>query len=135
VFVDSNVFLEVELAQEHGDAAKNFLRKIQKGLLNAYTSEFHVDSVVIVMENYGATWRDIAVFLTSLIQYRGLTIYPLTVYDKIKATELMRSWNLDFDDALAAYIIKKLGLKTIVSYDTDFDKVPWLKRLTPEDLL
>ncbi len=135
MFVDSNIFLEVELAQEHGDAAKSFLKKIQKGSLSAYTSEFHVDSVVVVMENYGATWRDIAVFLTSLIQYRGLTIYPLTVYDKIKATELMRDWNLDFDDALAAYVAKKLGLKTIVSYDADFDKIPWLERLTPEDLL
>ncbi len=135
MFIDSNIFLEVELAQEHGEAAKSFLRKVQTGSLNAYTSEFHVDNVVIVMENYGATWRDIAIFLTSLIQYRGLTIYPLTVYDKIKATELMRDWNLDYDDALAAYIAKKLGLKIVVSYDTDFDKIPWLERLTPEDFL
>jgi len=134
MFVDSSIFLEVELAQEHGEASKRFLKRVQKGELNAYTTNFHLDNIVIVMERYGRSWRDIAVFLTSLLQYKGLSIYPLTIYDRIKAAEIMREENLDFDDALAAYVMKKLGLKVIVSYDTDFDKVSWIKRKTPEDL-
>jgi len=55
------------------------------------------------------------------------------VYDKIKATEIMRDEGLDYDDALAAYVIKKLDLGVIVSYDSHFDKVSWLERKTPED--
>ncbi len=134
LFIDSNIFLEVELAQEHGVPAKNFLKAVQSGRLDAYTTDFHIDNVVIVMENYGKSWRDIAVFLTSLLQYRGLSIYHLTIYDKIEATEVMRDEGLDFDDALAVRTMKKLNIKVIVSYDKDFDRVKWVKRKTPEDL-
>jgi len=135
MFIDSNIFLEVELAQEHGRASKEFLKMVQRGDIKAFTTNFHIDNVVIIMENYGKSWKEIAIFLTSLLQYRGLTVYPLTVYDKIKATEIMRDEELDFDDALAAYVVKKLGLKVVVSYDSDFDRVNWLERKIPEDFL
>ena len=135
MFVDSNIFLEVQLAQKHSETSKKFLKMVQSGRLKAYTTDFHLDNVVIVMEKYGKSWKDIAVFLTSLLQYKGLTIYPLMVYDKIKATEIMRDEGLDFDDALAAYVAKKLNLKVIVSYDSHFDKIKWLKRKTPEDFI
>ena len=135
MFIDSNIFLEVQLAQKHGEASKKFLKMVQTGGLNAYTTDFHLDNVVTVMENYGKSWRDIAVFLTSILQYKGLTIYPLMIYDKIKATEIMRDEGLDFDDALTAYVARKLNLKVIVSYDSHFDKVQWLKRKTPEDFI
>lgn len=135
MFIDSNIFLEVELAQKHGEASKKFLKMVQTGKVKAYTTDFHLDNVIIVMENYGKSWREIAIFLASLLQYRGLTIYPLMIYGKIKATEIMREENLDFDDSLAVYVVKKLNLKTVVSYDSDFDKVRWLERKVPEDLV
>lgn len=135
MFIDSNIFLEVQLAQEHSEASKKFLKMVQNGRLNAYITNFHIDNIVIVMENYKKSWKDIAIFLTSLLQYKGLTIYPLMIYDKIKATEIMRDEKLGFDDALAAYVARKFNLKIIVSYDSHFDKVHWLKRKTPEDFL
>ena len=135
MFVDSNIFLEVQLAQKHSETSKKFLKMVQSGRLKAYTTDFHLDNVVIVMEKYGKSWKDIAVFLTSLLQYKGLTIYPLMVYDKIKATEIMRDEGLDFDDALAVYLAKRLNLKIIVSYDSHFDKIDWLKRKIPEDFI
>ena len=135
MFVDSNIFLEVQLAQKHSETSKKFLKMVQTGRLKAYTTDFHLDNVVIVMEKYGKSWRDIAIFLTSLLQYKGLTIYPLMIYDKIKTTEIMRDVGLDFDDALAVYLAKRLNLKIIVSYDSHFDKIDWLKRKTPEDFI
>jgi len=135
MFVDSNIFLEVQLAQKHSETSKKFLKMVQTGRLKAYTTDFHLDNVVIVMEKYGKSWRDIAIFLTSLLQYKGLTIYPLMIYDKIKTTEIMRDEGLDFDDALAVYLAKRLNLKVIVSYDSHFDKIDWLKRKTPEDFI
>lgn len=135
MFVDSNIFLEVQLAQKHSETSKKFLKMVQSGRLKAYTTDFHLDNVVIVMEKYGKSWRDIAIFLTSLLQYKGLTIYPLMIYDKIKTTEIMRDEGLDFDDALAVYLAKRLNLKVIVSYDSHFDKIDWLKRKTPEDFI
>ncbi|MBI3023345.1 MAG: type II toxin-antitoxin system VapC family toxin [Thaumarchaeota archaeon] len=133
MLVDSNIFLEVELAQERGQVSRKFLSMLSKGEEKAFTTEFHLDNVTIVMENYGRGWRDIAVFLTSIIQYEGLKIYPLSILDKIGAASVMREEGLDFDDALLAYAAKKENSKTIVSYDQDFDRVSWLTRREPED--
>jgi len=30
MFIDSNIFLEVELAQEHGEASRKFLKMVRK---------------------------------------------------------------------------------------------------------
>ncbi len=47
----------------------------------------------------------------------------------------MRDYGLKFDDALAVQALKELSVDTIISYDTDFNSVGWVKRQTPEDLL
>ena len=54
------------------------------------------------------------------------------------ALELMRdsSGELNFNDALIALACRERELPAIASFDTDFDQVPWLKRIaTPEDVL
>ena len=47
----------------------------------------------------------------------------------------MKSYGLDFDDALALQIMKEKGIHNIISYDKDFDKIPNIKRIEPENLL
>lgn len=43
---------------------------------------------------------------------------------------------LNFHDGLIALGCRELGIKWIASFDTDFDSVPWLKRVsTPNDLI
>jgi len=135
MLLDSNVFLEVELAEQHADACKRFLGKVRDGIIKSAITDFHVDSVVVVMENYGKDWRELALFLASLLRYRGLKIHPMGLGDRIKATSLMKDYGLNFDDALAAQALRELSTDTIVSYDNDFDSVDWIKRRTPEDLL
>lgn len=135
MLLDSNVFLEVELAEEHGRACKRLLGRIRDGAIRAAITDFHVDSVVVVMESYGKGWKDVALFLISLLRYKGLMVYPLGLGDRIRATSFMRDYGLDFDDALAVQALKELSMETIVSYDDDFDSVEWVKRRTPEDLI
>ena len=36
---------------------------------------------------------------------------------------------LDFHDAFIALVCRELGIKAIVSFDRDFDSIPWLKRV------
>jgi len=135
VLLDSNVFLEVELAEQHADACKRFLGKVRDGIIKSAITDFHVDSVVIVMENYGKNWRELSLFLASLLRYRGLKIHPMGLGGRIKAASLMKDYGLDFDNALAAQALRELSMDTIVSYDNDFDSVDWIKRRTPEELL
>jgi len=36
---------------------------------------------------------------------------------------------LNFHDCLIALVAKQKGIKTIVSFDKDFDRIPWLERV------
>lgn len=87
------------------------------------------------MENYGKGWKDLAVFLASLFLYKGLMVYPVGMGGRLKAVHLMRDYGLDFDDALALQAMRELAIRTLVSYDRDFDSVDWVRRVTPESLV
>lgn len=134
VLIDSNIFLEVALAEQHAEACKRFLRRVREGSIRSAITDFHVDSILVVMENYGKTWEELALFLSSLLRYRGLQIYPMGLRGRIRATFMMKDHGLDFDDALAVQALKELSMETIVSYDDDFDSVGWVKRRVPEDI-
>ena len=51
------------------------------------------------------------------------------------ATNHMRDYGLDFDDALTLQAMKENRIDKIISYDKDFEKVPFIKRVQPENLL
>ena len=135
VLLDANIFLEAELAEIHGPACKQLLEKLRDGEIKAAITDFHVDSIVIVMEKYGKRWSEISLFLASLLRYRGLKVYPLSLVSRIKATSFMEEYGLNFDDALAVQALKELSTNIIVSYDEDFNSIEWIKRQTPEELL
>lgn len=134
LLIDSNIFLEVALGEQHAEACKRFLRRVEDGSIKSAITDFHVDSIVVVMENYGKTWKDLVLFLASLLRYRGLQIHPMGLGGRIRATFIMKDYGLDFDDALAVQALKELSTETIVSYDDDFDSVSWVKRRVPEDI-
>jgi predicted nucleic acid-binding protein len=128
------VFLELELDQERADECEIFLNKVRKGVLRAITTGFHIDSILIIMENYGKSPSDLEIFLSSLLGYKGLEVYPLSILDRISATRWMDKLNLDLDDAIAYHVMKKLNVDKIVSYDRHFDSIEDITRLEPSQL-
>lgn len=133
-FIDSNVFLELELDQEHADECEAFLNKVRMGLLRAVTTCFHIDSILIIMENYGSSPENLRIFLSSLLGYKGLEVYLLTLLDRISATKCMDKLNLDLDDAIAYWVMKRFNIDKIISYDKHFDSVKDIVRLEPGQL-
>lgn len=133
--VDANVFLEVELGQQKADACEKVLRKFQRGELGGVVVDFAVDTIVIVMENYGKEWDKIRTFLSSFLGYKRLRIYSSSLLDRIKAINHAKNLGLDFDDALAFQAMTVNEITDVISYDRDFDLVPGIRRLLPEDLL
>ncbi|MCZ7362930.1 MAG: PIN domain-containing protein, partial [Candidatus Methanoperedens sp.] len=79
--------------------------------------------------------KEIAIFLSSLLKYRGLSIAETSLASKINAAQIMVMDHLDFDDALAYQSMKEKNLKKIISYDADFDKIDSIKRITPDKLI
>jgi len=132
--VDANIFLEVELGQRKADPSEKVLRKFQRGELEGMVLDFAVDTIVITMENYGKKWSEIKTFLSSLLGYKGLLIHFSTLLDRIMATNYMKNFGLDFDDAVALRAMKENGIRNIISYDKDFDAVSEVKRILPESL-
>ncbi|MBS7638444.1 hypothetical protein KEJ49_06155, partial [Candidatus Bathyarchaeota archaeon] len=75
VLIDSDMFLEVALVEHQAEACKRFLRR-GSGSIRSAIKYFQMDSIVVVMENYGKTLEELALFLVSLLHYRGLQVYP-----------------------------------------------------------
>ena len=132
--IDANIFLEVSLGQSKGERCKAVLRKNQEGALHGIITDFHIDSIVVVMENYKLGWKEIATFLLSLLKYKGLRIQSMMLTDKIRATSHIKEHGLDFDDALAYQCMVENDIKEIISYDKHFDRLDNIKRIVPEKL-
>ena len=129
MLIDTNIFLEVQLNQEKSQKASELLEAVFKNIIQAHITDFTIDSIVIIMEHYNKSPAEIKRFLVSLLAYEGLDFYQLSIFDKIKATEHMSLLELDFDDACMYQAMQVLKITTIASFDTDFDKIPNIKRL------
>ena len=54
--------------------------------------------------------------------------------DDVQALEVVKEFDLDFDDAINYYIVKKYEIKGIVSFDGHFDKTD-IESVEPVDVL
>lgn len=111
LLVDSNVFL---VGTRRGAfrcmQIISRLGKVSEGQLQAAITDFHVDSILVVMAKYGkGRGRDLAVFLASLLKYKGLKIHHVSIIGRIKATYVMRDYKLDIDDAIAVQAKRTLN--------------------------
>lgn len=133
-FIDTSIFLEIELNQERKGEAKGFLKKVWKNEIKALTTDFNIDSTVIMMQNKKAKLDNIKKFLINMAILEGLTIYEINLVDRVLTTKMMEKNKLRYDDALNYFTMKSLGLKEIVSFDPDYDKLPDIKRIEPIDI-
>lgn len=134
-FIDANIFLELLLDQEKADDCEAFLEKVRDGSLKAATTDFIIDSIVLVMEKEGKKPSELSLFLSSLIGYRGLETYFLSLYDRIQATKHMQKFGLDFDDSTAYQAMRSLHTDQAVSFDKHFDKITNVTRLEAREIL
>lgn len=132
LLVDANIFLELELSQPKSAECKDFLRSIASGKVKAATTDFILDSVAVVMEDRDSPAADIKRFFASLTLYKGLLVHNLGVKGRLLAAEEMEGNGLGFDDSTSVAAMKRLGIKEIVSFDHDFDKVRAITRIEPK---
>ncbi|MHA1972286.1 MAG: type II toxin-antitoxin system VapC family toxin [Candidatus Hodarchaeales archaeon] len=130
MLLDTNIFLEVQLRQEKSNKAEEILKAVSENRIQAFITDYSIDSIAIIMEKYNKSSYEIKQFLLSLLAYKGLKFYQLSIYDKIEATDYMESLNLDFDDSCMYQAMKVLNENIIASFDNDFDKIPGIQRIT-----
>lgn len=120
LLIDTNIFLEVMLAQTKRKACMEFLNSVREGKRKAAVTDFTIYSIMIILDGRGKL-RELDRFLRSLSMYKGLTPYATSLEDKVDAVELAASGEFDVDDAVQYASARSLRAKAVVSLDKDFD--------------
>ena len=133
--IDTNILLKIVLKEERSEECEMFLSKIQSGELSAIICDFSIDSALIIMENNGADSFVLSRFLNSLMYYKGLTIYEISLKDRIVACNHIRNYKLDYDDSIILQTLFSNQITELVSFDSDFDEIREIKRLEPHTII
>ncbi|WP_457555021.1 type II toxin-antitoxin system VapC family toxin, partial [Candidatus Pyrohabitans sp.] len=49
-----------------------------------------------------------------------------------EAARIAEKYDVDFDDAVNAVVMREAGIKEIYALDRDYDKLKWVKRVVPQ---
>ena len=137
LFLDTNIFLELEFQDERWLECRDLLKKIESGEIKASTSDFIVYSSILEIESKerGRSEAKIATFLSVLSSLKGLSIFRPTFNAMTDAAPAMKKRRLDFDDSYVVSCMKEEDVKTLVSFDRHFDKQSEVERLEPNQIL
>lgn len=135
-YVDSNIFIYPIIydpaSVREAAHAKNFLREIALGKIEAYASPVTWDEVAWVVRKTLGTSISINQG-RKLLSFPNLRILPVKRTTTLKAQDLMEEYGLKPRDALHAAIALENKITTVVSYDEDFDKLKEIKRIEPKN--
>ncbi len=120
LLIDTNIFLEVMLAQTKRKACMEVLNAVRAGRQRAAVTDFTIYSIMIILDGRGKL-RELDRFLRSLSAYKGLTVYATSLEDKVDAVELAANGEFDVDDAVQYASARRLGVRAVISLDKDFD--------------
>ena len=118
LLIDTNIFLEILLAQSHADEAKELLRKVDQH--DFFISDFALHSIGLIL------WRQrkpevFRRFLSDMIVTAGVIQLSLSPPEMDEVMTAAASFKLDFDDAYQYAVAERYNL-VIVSFDSDFDR-------------
>ncbi len=128
--LDTNIWLERLLDQEHSDEVGDLLAKLPSDQI--VLSDFTLHSIGVILGRLGSA--EVLVSFVEDLFINGavcLVTVPPTLMDKVASA--MKGFGLDFDDAYQ-YVAAEQTDARIVSYDKDFDRTD-RKRLLPADIL
>ncbi len=136
-FIDSSVFLYAFLkprktltgkAREYKESAKRILLRVEEGEPVA-TTIVHVSEVANILEAR-LSLIDALSYVETILAKKNITVYGVDLDAYLEALRLARKHLIGVNDALAIVYMKMHGINEIYSFDTDFDKVKGIKRIT-----
>lgn len=128
--LDTNLLLEVMLAQEKAEQVKEFLQSSPRDHL--FLSNFSLYSIGIHAVRRGFSNAFVRM-VDDLILQGGIRVISLSPDDMPKLVQIAEQFHLDFDDAYQYVLAAQRNLQ-IVSLDADFDRTD-LGRKTPAMVL
>jgi len=133
-YIDTNIFIYwLGNHPTFGEKAYQWIKKIEEAPKGKYaTSTLTIYQTLVVLAGLtGRNLRDqrlIEEITHSITDLPRLTIIPLTQKDITQAANLMKEYELSYEDALHPAAALKSKAKEIISNDQDFDKTPLKRR-------
>jgi predicted nucleic acid-binding protein len=128
-FLDTNIFLR-HLRQDDpvlSSKATAIFRRIEQEDLRVHTSETVVFETVFALQRFYKQPRDrISDAMLSLLELTNVVLPRKRIYRKVFA--LYRESSLGFADCYHVVLMEQLKTTEILSFDTDFDRIPGIVR-------
>ena len=130
IYLDATVFIYAAIDNRiKGNKARNIIKSIQEGKLNAFTSCLTYDEIVWIVKKYKGIEAALIVG-NGFINMPNLKIFNVDINCIEKAQELIEKYKLFPRDAIHAATAILNNVIQILSEDKDFDRVEELKRKT-----
>jgi uncharacterized protein len=136
-FLDSNIFLRTIVNDVPAMAldCRELLFAVSSGRLEVVTSSLVLVEVSWVLQSfYKLAKADMLEMLQSMASIKGLTIVEQT--SVAMALSFYERYAIKFADCvIASYPEVSTGKTILVSYDKEFDKLPGVKRMEPQEVM
>ena len=132
-YLDSNIFFYAKIRdKKYGDACANILSSLVEGKLSGETSTLAVVETSNALRKYGRS-SDVPDEVGAIYSL-GLTIHELLNADVRLATEIFAQTRVSPYDCAHAAVMKRNGLRNILSADAHFEDIPGINRTDPLSL-
>jgi len=118
--VDTNIFLEVMLNQQHAQDAKSFLQK--SDVHEHFMSDFSLHSIALILLQRRA-FNLLVSFIADTILSGSVSVLGVPPDDLTQVIAAAQQYGLDFDDAYQYSLAVQHEL-SIISFDSDYDRTP-----------
>ncbi len=131
VFLDTNIFLYAAgVSHPLREACVKVLRRVADGSLDATINSEVAQEVLYVLTRRGR--RDDALKLAGHLTALFPDLLAVTRDDVVEACQLLRKYSgISVRDAIHVGTMLRNGVKTVVSADSDFDRVAEIRRISP----
>jgi len=130
-FIDSNIPMYVAgRAHPHKEPATAYLRRVARRRVRAVSDVEVLQEILHRYHYLRELEKGFQVFQTFVMIVP--VIHPVRLEDMLDARSLLEKHTaLKPRDAVHAAVMLRRGIRTIVSYDRDFDEVPGISRIEP----
>ncbi len=138
-FMDVGILLCVALKQpkEHFEGCKAMLERLkttkeQKNKETVATTFLTPAVFYFLMENRENLPKEKITAVIKAIRKLNIKMLPLKDGRLMEeAAVIAEKYEIDFDDAVNAIVMRENGIKEIYALDKDYDKIDWIKRVLP----
>ena len=129
IYLDANIFIYATVnTQEIGNKCRSLLKEIEIGKIKGITSCLTFDEIIWILRKIAPEK-----VLESARNILNLNIKFMEVNKNIlyKLVDLIEKYKLKPRDAIHLATMELNNCKTIISEDSDFDKIPEIERINP----